>query len=162
MCVRVPFFLAHRPKDPRPNTYCLVDWAWFTATKWTIYKPSGAQSKDPTTHIHWQARIYVLNSKKIAKGKQCNKEKHTITVRDPQVNMKYLIIFLIMDYNVLTKTCYKVHISSKITDLDGYSSLKDLQSLNIFESEYILVRTSFDLDPTQEWIQAHVAQTMNL
>ena len=52
--------------------------------------------------------------------------------------MKYLIIFLIMDYNVLTKTCYKVHISSKITDLDGYSSLKDLQSLNIFESEYIL------------------------
>ena len=24
------------------------------------------------------------------------------------------------------------------------------------------VRTSFDLDPTQEWIQAHVAQTMNL
>ena len=27
--------------------------------------------------------------------------------------MKYLIIFLIMDYNVLTKTCYKVHISSK-------------------------------------------------
>ena len=118
--------------------YCLVDWAWFTAAKWTVYKPSGAQSKDPTTHIHWQARIYVLNSKKIAKGKQCNKEKHTIIVRDSQVNMKYLIIFLIMDYNVLTKTCYKVHISSKITDLDGYSSLKDLQSLNIFESEYIL------------------------
>ena len=28
--------------------------------------------------------------------------------------------------------------------------------------EYIPVRTSFDLDPTQEWIQAHVAQTMNL
>ena len=26
----------------------------------------------------------------------------------------------------------------------------------------INVRTSFDLDPTQEWIQAHVAQTMNL
>ena len=25
-----------------------------------------------------------------------------------------------------------------------------------------IVRTSFDLDPTQEWIQAHVAQTMNL
>ena len=25
-----------------------------------------------------------------------------------------------------------------------------------------LVRTGFDLDPTQEWIQAHVAQTMNL
>ena len=24
------------------------------------------------------------------------------------------------------------------------------------------VRTNFDLDPTQEWIQAHVAQTMNL
>ena len=26
----------------------------------------------------------------------------------------------------------------------------------------IYVRTGFDLDPTQEWIQAHVAQTMNL
>ena len=25
-----------------------------------------------------------------------------------------------------------------------------------------IVRTNFDLDPTQEWIQAHVAQTMNL
>ena len=26
----------------------------------------------------------------------------------------------------------------------------------------VSVRTSFDLDPTQEWIQAHVAPTMNL
>ena len=52
--------------------------------------------------------------------------------------MKYLIIFLIMDYNVLTKTGYKIQISSKITDLDGYSSLQDLQSLNLFESKYIL------------------------
>ena len=138
MRVRVPFFLAHRPKDPGPNTYYLVDWVWFTAAKWAVYKPSGAQSKNLTTHIHWQARIYVLNNKKIAKGKQCNKKKHTITVRDPQINMKYLIIFLIMDYNVLTKTCYKVQISSKITDLDSYSSLQDLQILNLFESEYVL------------------------
>ena len=61
-----------------------------------------------------------------------------MTVRDPQVNMKYLIIFLIMDYNVLTKTCYNVQISSKITDLDGYSSLQDLQNLNLFESKYVL------------------------
>ena len=61
-----------------------------------------------------------------------------MTVRDSQVNMKYLHIFLITDYNVLTKTCYNVQISSKITDLDGYSSLKDLQSLNLFEFEYIL------------------------
>ena len=61
-----------------------------------------------------------------------------MTIRDLQVNMKYLIIFLIMDYNVLTKTCYKVQISSKITDLDGYSSLQDLQSLNLFEFEYVL------------------------
>ena len=52
--------------------------------------------------------------------------------------MKYLIIFLIMDYNVLTKTYYKVQISSKITDLDGYSSLQGLQSLNLLESEYVL------------------------
>ena len=61
-----------------------------------------------------------------------------MTVRDPQINMKYLTIFLIMDYNALTKTCYKVQISSKITDLDGYSSLQDLQNLNLFESEYVL------------------------
>ena len=61
-----------------------------------------------------------------------------MTIRDPQVNMKYLIIFLVMDYNVLTKMCYKVQINSKITDLDGYSSLQDLQCLNLFESEYIL------------------------
>ena len=61
-----------------------------------------------------------------------------MTVRDLQVNMKYLIIFLIMDYNVLTKTCYKIQISSKTTNLDGYSNLQDLQNLNLFESEYIL------------------------
>ena len=64
--------------------------------------------------------------------------KHTMTVRDTQANMKYLIIFLIMDYNVLIKTYYKVQISSKITDLDGYLSLQHLQSLNLFESEYVL------------------------
>ena len=29
-------------------------------------------------------------------------------------------------------------------------------------SALYIVRTRFDLDPTQEWIQAHVAQTMNL
>ena len=80
--------------------------------------------------MYWTVR----NSKK----KQCNKKRQKITVRDPQVNMKYLIIFLIMGYNVLTKTGYKVQISSKIADLDGYSSLQDLQSLNLFESEYIL------------------------
>ena len=61
-----------------------------------------------------------------------------MAVRDPQVNMKYLIIFLIMDYNVLTNTCYKVQISSKIKELNGYSGLQDLQSLNLFESEYVL------------------------
>ena len=43
-----------------------------------------------------------------------------MTIRDSQINMKYLIIFLIANYNVLTKTCYEVQMSSKITDLDGY------------------------------------------
>ena len=43
-----------------------------------------------------------------------------MTVRDLEINMKYLIIFLIMNYNVLTKMCYKVQMSSKITDLNGY------------------------------------------
>ena len=43
-----------------------------------------------------------------------------MTVRGPQINMKYLITFLIVNYNALTKTCYKVQMSSKITNLDGY------------------------------------------
>ena len=68
-----------------------------------------------------------------------------MTVRDLQVNMKYLIIFLIMDSNLLTKTCYKVQISSKITKLDGYSSFQDLQSLNLFESEYVLQWLYWDI-----------------
>ena len=46
------FFLAPKPKDPGPNTCGLVDWAWFTATKWAVYKPSGAQSKNPTIRIY--------------------------------------------------------------------------------------------------------------
>ena len=52
-----------------------------------------------------------------------------MTVRDPQINMKYLTIFLIMDYNVLTRTCYKVQMNLKITDLDGYSRLAKFESL---------------------------------
>ena len=53
-----------------------------------------------------QARIYVLNSKKTvkennicieqqenSKGKQCSKETHKIIVKDPQISMKYFIIF---------------------------------------------------------------------
>ena len=48
------------------------------------------------------------------------------------------LLFLIVNYNVLTKTRYKVQISSKITDLDGSLSLKDLQSLNPFESKYVI------------------------
>ena len=82
-------------------------------------------------YMYWTVRI-------AATWKQYNKENYTITIRDPQINMKCLIIFLIMDYNVLTKTCYKVQMNSKITDLDGYLSLQDLQSLNPFESEYAL------------------------
>ena len=35
-------------------------------------------------------------------------------------------------------------------------------NLDLLFKKIIIVRTSFDLDPTQEWIQAHVAQTMNL
>ena len=31
--VRVLFSLAHRPKDPGPNSCILVDWAWFTVAK---------------------------------------------------------------------------------------------------------------------------------
>jgi len=28
------------------------DWTWFTAVKWADYKPSGAQSKNPTIHTY--------------------------------------------------------------------------------------------------------------
>ena len=35
--VRVLFFsLAHRSKDPGPNSCSLVDWAWFTTAKWGL------------------------------------------------------------------------------------------------------------------------------
>ena len=34
--VRGLFSLAHRPKDPGPNSCVLVDWAWFTAAKWGL------------------------------------------------------------------------------------------------------------------------------
>ena len=34
--VRVLFSLAHRPKDPGPNSCILVDWAWFTAAKYGL------------------------------------------------------------------------------------------------------------------------------
>ena len=35
-------------------------------------------------------------------------------------------------------------------------------SIYIYIYIYIYVRTRFDLNPKREWIQAHVAQTMNL
>ena len=35
-CVRVPFSLARRPKDPGPNDCGLVDEAWFTAAKGAV------------------------------------------------------------------------------------------------------------------------------
>ena len=34
--MRVLFSLAHRPKDPGPNSCVLVDWAWFTAAKYGL------------------------------------------------------------------------------------------------------------------------------
>ena len=67
--------------------------------------------------------ICIEQKRSVAKGKQYNKKNHIITVRGPQINMKYLIIFLIMDCNVLIKTCYMVQMNSKIIDLDGYLSL---------------------------------------
>ena len=43
-----------------------------------------------------------------------------------------------------------------------YFILFFLYLANIYIYIYIYVRTRFDLNPKQEWIQAHVAQTMNL
>ena len=56
--------------------------------------------------------------------KKYKKKKKKKFVRDPQINKKYFIsFFLNYGYNVLTKTWYKVQISSKIIDFDGYLSL---------------------------------------
>ena len=60
---------------------------------------------------------------KNSKGKQYKKEIREVIVRDPQSIWDISLFFLIMDYNVLTKTCYKVQISSKIINLDDYLSL---------------------------------------
>ena len=35
-CESAFFSLAHKPKDPGPNSCILVDWAWFTAAKWGL------------------------------------------------------------------------------------------------------------------------------
>ena len=56
--VWVPFFLAPRPKDPGPNTCGLVDWAWFTVTKWVVYKTKWCIRKGSYNE-------YVLASKNI-------------------------------------------------------------------------------------------------
>ena len=45
---------------------------------------------------------------KNSKGKQYKKEIREVIVRDPQSIWDISLFFLIMDYNVLTKTCYKV------------------------------------------------------
>ena len=64
----------------------------------------------------------IQSNQEIHKKKK-KKKKNTI-VRDPQINKKYFIsFFLNYGYNVLTKTWYKVQISSKIIDFDGYLSL---------------------------------------
>ena len=34
--VRVPFSLAHWPKDSGPSSCSLVDWAWFIAAKGAV------------------------------------------------------------------------------------------------------------------------------
>ena len=35
-----------------------------------------------------------IEQQETVKEKQCNKERHKITIRDPQISMKYFIIFL--------------------------------------------------------------------
>ena len=53
----------------------------------------------------------------------------------------------------------KTQKEKKITKIRTFSNNKYNIPLNL---QIVYVRTGFDLDPTQEWIQAHVAQTMNL
>ena len=70
------FFLAPRPKDPGPNTCGLIDWAWFIAAKWAVYKPSGAQVKGCNTYTLTSKNICIeQQEKKQQKEKQCNREK---------------------------------------------------------------------------------------
>ena len=35
-CESAFFSLAHKLKDPGPNSCSLVDWAWFTIAKWGL------------------------------------------------------------------------------------------------------------------------------
>ena len=44
----------------------------------------------------------------------------------------------------------------------GLKFLKSDLGLNRGRTTIMFVRTRFDLNPKREWIQAHVAQTMNL
>ena len=71
-------------------------------------------------------------------------------------------------YYVATQKNMHVFNSHVICSNNLNTRLKEtILKLNLIESfvqnnDLCSVRTSFDLDPTQEWIQTHVAQTMNL
>ena len=46
----------------------LRDWAWFTTVKWADYKPSGAQSKNPTIIHTSKQEIYMHGTTRNSKG----------------------------------------------------------------------------------------------
>ena len=50
----------------------LKNWDQFTAAKWADYKPSGAQSKNPTIHTYQQTRNICMEQQETVK-EQCDK-----------------------------------------------------------------------------------------
>ena len=91
----------------------------------------------------WQARIFVLKNAKKQQGKF--KRKEAGLAKWYKINGKGILglirhislIRCLLSYRNLTRTWYKVQSSSKITVLSGYFSLQNLQSLILFESEYV-------------------------
>ena len=64
---------------------------------------------------------------------------------------------------IISTRLLQVVIGGQKSSFIGKFKLKPILSSSTSTISYIeFVRTNFDLDPTQEWIQAHVAQTMNL
>ena len=59
-----------------PLVVVLRDWVWFTAAKWVDYKPSGAQSKNPTIHTYVLAnKKYICMEQQETVKEQCDKER---------------------------------------------------------------------------------------
>ena len=91
----------------------------------------------PTIHINWQNKDILYwttnqNSKVNAENKIIKAQSNVLGILKSMESISLIFILFYYDYSMLTKTWYKVQASSKITILNGYSNLQDLQSLILF------------------------------